>query len=81
MSQGTGRRAESSEYFSRTIAVAIIGVLTTTALPNFILYRDRAQIVATLASGTLGALATAAANHLNNLFPLNAKITNTPGRN
>jgi hypothetical protein len=55
--------------------------LTTTALPNFILYRDRAQIVATLASGTLGALATAAANHLNNLFPLNAKITNTPGRN
>jgi type II secretory pathway pseudopilin PulG len=57
------------------IAVAIIGILAATAVPNFISYRDRAQMVAALASGARGALAAAAADEPNNLYPVEMQVT------
>ena len=51
------------------IVVAIIGILAAVAVPNFISYRDRARVVAALASGARGALAAAAADHIDSLYP------------
>jgi type IV pilus assembly protein PilE len=56
------------------IAVAIVGLLATVAMPNFVVYRDRARTAAALASGARGALAAAAADHPNNLYPKEATI-------
>jgi prepilin-type N-terminal cleavage/methylation domain-containing protein len=63
------------------IVVAIIGLLTAVAVPNFIAYRDRARTAATLASGARGALAAAAANHPNSLYPEDAKVINASDLN
>jgi prepilin-type N-terminal cleavage/methylation domain-containing protein len=57
------------------IVVAIIGLLAVVAVPNFIAYRDQARTAVALASGARGALAAAAADHPNNLYPEDAKIT------
>jgi prepilin-type N-terminal cleavage/methylation domain-containing protein len=57
------------------IAVAIIGLLAAVAVPNFIAYRDRARTAAALASGARGALAAAAADHPNSLYPGDATVT------
>jgi prepilin-type N-terminal cleavage/methylation domain-containing protein len=51
------------------IVVAIIGILAVVAVPNFISYRDRARVVAALASGARAALAAAAADHIDSLYP------------
>jgi type II secretory pathway pseudopilin PulG len=56
------------------IVVAIIGLLTAVAVPNFIAYRDRARTAAALASAARGALAAAAADHPNSLYPDDATI-------
>jgi prepilin-type N-terminal cleavage/methylation domain-containing protein len=53
------------------IVVAIIGILAAVAVPNFISYRDRARLAANIASAgsARGALAAAAADETNSLFP------------
>jgi type II secretory pathway pseudopilin PulG len=56
------------------IVVAIIGILAVVAVPNFISYRDRARVVAALASGARGALAAAAADHIDSLYPDDADV-------
>jgi type II secretory pathway pseudopilin PulG len=56
------------------VVVAIIGLLTVVAVPNFIAYRDRARTAAALASGARGVLAAAAADHPNTLYPEDAKV-------
>jgi prepilin-type N-terminal cleavage/methylation domain-containing protein len=57
------------------IVVAIIGLLVAVAVPNFIAYRDRARTAAALANGARGALAAAAADHPNSLYPEDAQVT------
>jgi type II secretory pathway pseudopilin PulG len=57
------------------IVVAIIGLLAAIAVRNFIAYRNRARTAAALASRAKGALAAAAADHSNSLYPEDAKIT------
>jgi prepilin-type N-terminal cleavage/methylation domain-containing protein len=56
------------------IVVAIIGTLAAVAVPNFISYRDRTRVVAALASGARGALAAAAADHIDSLYPDGSEI-------
>jgi prepilin-type N-terminal cleavage/methylation domain-containing protein len=56
------------------IVVAIIGILAAIAVPNFISYRDRARVVAALASGARGALAAAAADHRDSLYPDDTEV-------
>jgi prepilin-type N-terminal cleavage/methylation domain-containing protein len=53
------------------IVVAIIGILAAVAVPNFISYRDRARLAASVASAgsARGALAAAAADDADALFP------------
>jgi prepilin-type N-terminal cleavage/methylation domain-containing protein len=53
------------------IVVAIIGILAAVAVPNFISYRDRARLAASVASAgsARGALAGAAADDADSLFP------------
>jgi type IV pilus assembly protein PilA len=53
------------------IVVAIIGILAAVAVPNFIAYRDRAQLAAAVesAGSARGALAAAAADDANSLYP------------
>lgn len=53
------------------IVVAIIGILAAVAVPNFISYRDRARMAANIASAgsARGALAGAAADDADSLFP------------
>ena len=66
------------------IVVAIIGILAAVAVPNFISYRDRARMAANIASAgsARGALAGAAADDPNSLFPpavANAEALNQYG--
>ena len=56
------------------IVVAIIGILAAVAVPNILSYRDRARVVAALASGARAALAAAAADHRDSLYPDDTEI-------
>ena len=56
------------------IVVAIIGILAAIAVPNFISFRDRARVVAALASGARAALAAAAADDPDSLYPAEASV-------
>jgi prepilin-type N-terminal cleavage/methylation domain-containing protein len=56
------------------IVVAITGILAAVALPNFISYRDRARVVAALASAARSALASAAAAHMDSLYPDTSEV-------
>jgi prepilin-type N-terminal cleavage/methylation domain-containing protein len=69
------QRNEGFSFIELIIAVAIIGILAAVAVPNLIAYRDRARTAAALASGARGALAAAAADHPNSLYPEDAQVT------
>jgi type II secretory pathway pseudopilin PulG len=56
------------------IVVAIIGILAAVAVPNFISYRNRVRVVAALASAARGALAAAAADHVDSLYPDDTEV-------
>ncbi len=59
------------------IVVAIIGILAAIAVPNFIAYRNKARVAATVGTteSIRAAMAGFAADSVGNLFPLTAAIT------
>jgi prepilin-type N-terminal cleavage/methylation domain-containing protein len=57
------------------IVTVIVGILAAIALPNFIAYRDRARAIAAITSGARGALAAAAADDRDSLYPEDTKVT------
>jgi type IV pilus assembly protein PilA len=60
------------------IVVAIIGILAAIAVPNFITYRNKSRVAATIGTGdsVRAAIASFAADNVDNLYPTNAQITN-----
>jgi prepilin-type N-terminal cleavage/methylation domain-containing protein len=59
------------------IVVAIIGILAAIAVPNFITYRNKSRVAATVGTGdsVRAALASFAADSTDNLYPASATIT------
>jgi prepilin-type N-terminal cleavage/methylation domain-containing protein len=58
------------------IVVAIIGILATVAVPTFISYRNKSRVASAVATSESirGAVASFAADSLNNLYPLTGSI-------
>jgi prepilin-type N-terminal cleavage/methylation domain-containing protein len=73
--QNYWRHNEVFTLIELMIVVAIAGLLAAIAVPNFITYRERARAVAALVSGARRALAVAVADHPNNLYPEDVKVT------
>src|SRR6266705_3391925 len=58
------------------IVVAIIGILATVAVPTFISYRNKSRVASAVATSESirAAVASFAADSLNNLYPLTGSI-------
>ena len=61
------------------IVVAIIGILATVAVPTFISYRNKSRVASVVATSESirAAVASFAADSLNNLYPLTGSIGTT----
>ena len=61
------------------IVVAIIGILAAIAVPNFITYRNKSRVAATVGTGdsVRAAIASFAADSVDNLFPTTASVGNS----
>src|SRR5438105_6116601 len=63
------------------IVVAIIGILAAIAVPNFITYRNKSRVAAGVGTGegVRAALASFAADSVDNLFPTTGSINGYAG--